>query len=79
MQYDYELGPHTFFDRAEIDRGIWKGQGHVILTIDTMKKAASWSWFRDDDISLNEYNQPIEFDLAMQIVLSAFARAERDN
>lgn len=79
MQYDYELSPRIVFDNANIEKEAWKGEGHVILTIDTATKTAKWSWYRDDDFSLNEYDQAIEYDLAMQIVLSTFARAQRDN
>ena len=79
MQYDYELSPRIVFDNADIERDAWKGEGHVILTIDTAAKTAKWSWYRDDDFSLNEYDQPISFEIAMQIILSTFARAQRDN
>lgn len=79
MQYEYELSPRIVFEAIDSDRESWKGEGHVILTIDTNTKTAKWSWYRDDDFGLNEYDRAIEYDLAMQIILSTFARAQRDN
>jgi len=77
MQYDYNLSPRIVFEGAEIDRESWKGEGRVILTIDTTAKTAKWSWYRDDDMSLNEYDRSIEYETAHHIVLAAFARAQR--
>jgi hypothetical protein len=77
MQYDYVMSPNIVFD-AGIDRDTWKGEGHVTLTIDTVTETAKWSWYRDDDMTLNEYDVPLGYEVAMGIVLGTFARAERD-
>lgn len=77
MEYDFALGPSIIFDGAEIDRETWRGEGHVVLTIDTEAKTAKWSWYRADDMTLNEYDVPISFPLALDIVLNTFARAAR--